>query len=325
MPSLPSRRAFIGTLGASLLAAPLAAEAQPAIPRIGWLTNSAVHARNVEAFRAGMSTLGYREVSLELRAAEGQTERLAALAAELLALKVDVIVTDGGPAARAAKQATATTPIVIGAAADLVQQGIVASLARPAGNVTGLAISTGPEMHGKRLDILREAVPSLQRVVVAWNPRNETARLALPAVEQAGRALRVQVELIEAQDARSLDRTLSTRARNRADALLLITDAFFWSQRHHMAALALKHRLPAMFPEPEFAAAGGLMGYGPNIANNFRRAATYVDKILRGAKPGDLPIEQPTTFELVINLKAAKALGLTIPPSLLQRADQVIE
>ena len=319
------RRAFLGTVG--LLAAPLAAQAQQAgrVPRIGWLTSSAVHAKNVDAFRAGMSALGHRDVRLDLRAAEGRTERLPALAAELLALKVDVIVTDGGPAARAAKQATGTTPIVIGAAADLLHQGIVASLARPAGNVTGLTISTGPEMHGKRLDILREAVPSLQRVVVAWNPRNDTARLALPAVEQAARALRVQVELIEAQDASGLDRTLSKRARTRADALLLITDAFFWSQRHHMAALALQHRLPAMFPEPEFAAAGGLMGYGPNIANNFRRAAAYVDKILRGAEPGDLPIEQPTTFELVINLKTAKALGLTIPPALLSRADQVIE
>jgi len=319
------RRAFLGTVG--LLAAPLAAQAQQAgrVPRIGWLTSSAVHAKNVDAFRAGMSALGHRDVRLDLRAAEGRTERLPALAAELLALKVDVIVTDGGPAARAAKEATATTPVVIGAAADLVQQGIVASLARPGGNVTGLAISTGPEMHGKRLEILREAVPSLQRVLAVWNPRNDTALRALPTLEQAGRALRVQIELIEARDAKSLARTLSSRARGRAEALLLITDAFFWSQREQMAALALKHRLPAIFPETEFAVSGGLMGYGPNIANNFRRAADYVDKILKGAKPAELPIEQPTKFELVINLKTAKALRLTIPPSLLQRADQVIE
>ena len=319
------RRAFLGILG--LLAAPQAAQAQEAgrVPRIGWLTSSAVHAKNVEAFRTGMSALGYRDVRLDLRAAEGRTERLPALVAELLALKVDVIVTDGGPAARAAKEATATTPVVIGAAADLVQQGIVASLARPGGNVTGLAISTGPEMHGKRLEILREAVPSLQRVVAVWNPRNDTARRALPTLEQAGRALRVQIELIEARDAKSLERTLTSRARGRAEALLLITDAFFWSQREQMAALALQHRLPAIFPETEFAMAGGLMGYGPNIANNFRRAADYVDKILKGTKPGELPIEQPTRFELVINLKTAKALGLTIPASLLQRADQVIE
>ncbi len=317
------RRAFLGTLG--LIAAPRAAEAQSAIPHVGWLTSSAVHERNVAAFRAGMNALGYRDVRLELRAAEGRTDRLPTLAAELLALKVDVIVTDGGPAARAAKQATKTTPVVIGAAADLVQQGIVASLARPGGNVTGLAISTGPEMHGKRLGILREALPSLRRLVVVWNPRNETARLALPTLEQAGRALRVHIDLIEARDASSLDRILSSRARNRAEALLLITDAFFWSQRQDMAALALRHRLPAMFPEPDFAVAGGLMGYGPNIADNFYRAATYVDKILKGAKPGDLPVEQPTKFDLVINLKTAKAIGLTIPPSLLARADQVIE
>jgi putative ABC transport system substrate-binding protein len=319
------RRAFLGVLG--LLAAPVIAGAQQAgrVPRIGWLTNSAVHAKNVEAFRAGMSALGYREVGLDLRAADGRSERLPALVAELLALKVDVIVTDGGPAARAAKEATATTPVVIGAAADLVQQGIVASLARPGGNVTGFAISTGPEMHGKRLELLREAVPSLQRVIAVWNPRNDTARLALPTLEQAGRTLRVQIELIEARDAKSLERTLSSRARNRAEALLLMTDAFFWSQREQMAALALQYRLPAMFPETEFAVSGGLVAYGPNIANNFRRAAEYVDKILKGAKPGDLPIEQPTKFDLVINLKTAKALGLTIPPSLLQRADQVIE
>jgi putative tryptophan/tyrosine transport system substrate-binding protein len=317
------RRAFLGAL--VLLAAPRAAAAQAAIPRIGWLTSSAVHARNVEAFRAGMNALGYRDVGLELRAAEGRTERLPALVAELLELKVDVIVTDGGPAARAAKQATATTPIVIGAAADLVQQGIVASLARPGGNVTGLAISTGPEMHGKRLEFLREAVPSLQRVAAVWNPRNQTARLALPTLDQAARALRLQIELIEARDAKDLERILRSRARHRAEALLFITDAFFWSQRQQMTALALQHRLPAMFPEPEFAQAGGLMGYGPNVADNFRRAATYVDKILKGAKPGDLPVEQPSKFELVVNLKTAKSLGVTIPPSLLARADQVIE
>ena len=234
-------------------------------------------------------------------------------------------MTDGGPAARAAKKSTTTTPIVIGAAADLVQQGVVASLARPGGNVTGLAISTGPEMHGKRLEILRDALPSVQRVAAVWNPRNETARSARPTLEQASRALRVHVELVEARDARSPERSLTSRARRRIDALLLITDAFFWSQREQIAALALQHRLPAMFPETEFAVSGGLMAYGPNIANNFRRAADYVDRILKGAKPGDLPVEQPTKFDLVVNLKTAKALGLTIPPALLQRADHVIE
>jgi putative tryptophan/tyrosine transport system substrate-binding protein len=323
--TMMDRRAFLATLG--LLAAPLGANAQQAgrVPRIGWLTSSAIHAKNVEAFRAGMSALGHREFDLDLRAAEGRTERLPALVAELLALKVDVIVTDGGPAARAAKEGTATIPVVIGAAADLVQQRIVASLARPGGNVTGLAISTGPEMHGKRLDILREAVPSLQRVVAVWNPRNDAARRALPTLEQAGRALRIPIELIEARDAKTLEEILSSRTRRRAEALLLVTDAFFWSQRQQITDLALRHRLPAMFPETEFAVSGGLMGYGPNIANNFRRAADYVDKILRGAKPGDLPVEQPSKFDLAINLKTAKTLGLTIPPSLLARADQVIE
>jgi len=190
----------------------------------------------------------------------------------------------------------------------------LAAQAQQAGRVPRIGWLTSSAVHAK-----------MQRVLAVWNPRNDTALRALPTLEQAGRALRVQIELIEARDAKSLARTLSSRARGRAEALLLITDAFFWSQREQMAALALKHRLPAIFPETEFAVSGGLMGYGPNIANNFRRAADYVDKILKGAKPAELPIEQPTKFELVINLKTAKALRLTIPPSLLQRADQVIE
>jgi len=320
------RRAFLGRLG--LLAAPRAAEAQQAggSPRIGWLTSSVVHAPNVEAFRAGMRSLGYRDVNLEVRAAAGRMDRLPVLAAELLALNVDVIVTDGGPAVVAAKRATATIPIVIGAtAADLVQQGLVATLAHPGGNVTGFTISTGVELYGKRLELLREAAPAASRVAVVWNPENQVARLALVGIETAAKTLGIRFEVFEVRDAQGIERAFNSVARSRAGGVLTVADAFLWSQRARIVSQVARHRLPGVYPETGFAEAGGLVAYGPNIAENFRRAAGYVDKILRGAKPGDLPIEQPTKFELVINLKTAKALGLTMPPSLLLRADQVIE
>jgi putative ABC transport system substrate-binding protein len=323
------RRRFLLTSLAGALAGSLAAEAQQAgrTPRIGWLTNSVVHAPNVEAFREGMHALGYPEVRLEVRAAAGRVDRLSTLAAELLALNVDVIVTDGGPAATAAKQATATTPIVIGAATTefVVREKLVASLARPGGNVTGFTISTGAELYGKRVGLLREAIPSVTRVVVVWNPSNEGARTSLPAIETATRALGVQVESIAASDIEELDRRLGSAVRGSAAAMLTVADAFLWSQRGRIVSLAARHRLPAMYPEREFALDGGLMAYGSSVRENFRRAAGYVDRILRGTRPADLPVEQPTQFDLVINLKTAKTLGLTIPPSLLLRADQLIE
>jgi putative ABC transport system substrate-binding protein len=274
-----------------------------------------------------MHALGYPEVRLEVRAAAGRVDRLSTLAAELLALNVDVIVTDGGPAATAAKQATATTPIVIGAATTefLVREKLVASLARPGGNVTGFTISTGAELYGKRVGLLREAIPSVTRVVVVWNPSNEGARTSLPAIETATRALGVQVESIAASDIEELDRRLGSAVRGSAAAMLTVADAFLWSQRGRIVSLAARHRLPAMYPEREFALDGGLMAYGSSVRENFRRAAGYVDRILRGTRPADLPVEQPTQFDLVINLKTAKTLGLTIPPSLLLRADQLIE
>jgi putative ABC transport system substrate-binding protein len=274
-----------------------------------------------------MHALGYPEVRLEVRAAAGRVDRLSTLAAELLALNVDVIVTDGGPAATAAKQATATTPIVIGAATTefVVREKLVASLARPGGNVTGFTISTGAELYGKRVGLLREAIPSVTRVVVVWNPSNEGARTSLPAIETATRALGVQVESIAASDIEELDRRLGSAVRGSAAAMLTVADAFLWSQRGRIVSLAARHRLPAMYPEREFALDGGLMAYGSSVRENFRRAAGYVDRILRGTRPADLPVEQPTQFDLVINLKTAKTLGLTIPPSLLLRADQLIE
>jgi len=322
-----TRRAFLGTLTGGLLAAPLAAGAQKSgKPRIGWLTSSEIHARNVDAFRQGMGALGYREVTLEFRAAAGQMDRLPGLAAELVRLDVDVIVTDGGPAVVAAKQATPTIPVVIGATAgDLVRQGLVASLARPGGNVTGFTISTGPELYGKRLELLREAVPALRRVAVVWNSRNDANRAALTSIEMAAKTLGLQIDVIAGRDVDEVDRAFGSAARSRAGGILMVADAFLWSQRGRIVSLAARQHLPAMYPEVEFVEAGGLMGYGPNIPDNFRRAATYVDKILKGAKPAELPVEQPTKFELVINLKAAKALGLTIPQSLLARADDVIQ
>jgi len=322
------RRAFLATLGAALAFRPVGAlgQAPTKPPRIGWLTSSVLHTRNVEAFRREMQTLGYRDISLEVRAAEGKLDRLPALAAALAALPLDVIVTDGGPAIVAAKGATSTIPIVIGAAAiDLVQQGVVASLARPGGNVTGFLISTGVELDGKRLELLREALPSLARVAVVWNPRNDANTNKLASLEAPARALGVQLESVQARDVQDIERALGGGVRRRVDAMLALADAFLWSQRERIVAVAARHRLPAMYAELEFTESGGLMAYGPSVADNFRRAAGYVDRILKGAKPADLPIEQPATLELMINLKTARALGLLIPQSLLVRAAHIIE
>ena len=321
------RRAFLlGLTGGLLLRpAPVRAQAARRPPRIGWLTSSVVHQPNVEAFRQGMLALDHRAIGIEFRAAEGQFDRLAGLAAELVTLDVDVIVTDGGPAAVAAGRATSTMPIVIGATAgDLVREGLVNSLSRPGGNVTGLTISTGPDLYGKRLELLREALPSLTRVAAVWNPRNEANRASNASIERAGRALGVQVESVPARNVQEIERGMEA-ARARVGAMLVVADAFLWSLRARIAALAARHRLPAIYPETEFAEAVGLMAYGPNVPDNFRRAAAYVDKILKGAKPADLPIEQPTKFELLVNLRAAKGLGLVLSPSLLHRADRIIE
>ena len=329
MTSVTTRRAFLGTLASGLLAAPLLVEAQQQAgkpPRIGWLTSSVIHRGNVDAFREGMRALGYREVSLEFRAAAGRIDQLPTLAAQLLALNVEVIVTDGGPAAFAAKHATATIPIVIGATAgDLVQQGLVASLARPGGNVTGFTLSAGVELNGKRLELLREALPTLKRVGILWNSDSDVSRMALDGTETAAKSLGVRLDVVAARDPQEIERAFGGLVRSHAAAILTIADAFLWSQRTHIVTLAARHRLPGMFPEEEFVEAGGLMAYGPQVPDNFRRAAVYVDKILRGAKPADLPVEEPTKYKLAINLKTAKALGLTIPPSLLGRADEVIQ
>jgi putative ABC transport system substrate-binding protein len=327
------RRTFIGTLTGGLLALPLAAEAQEAakVARIGFLAgNLASNPHLPEAFRQGLRDLGYvegRNLVIEYRDAEGKFERIPALAAELVALKVDVIVAPGTPAALAAKQATKTIPIVFIALADPVTSGLVTSLARPGGNVTGLSFLS-PELVGKRLEHLKQAVPGLSRVAVLWQPGDVPERTAMnmrKEAEVAAGALEVRVQFFEAPGSADFDRAFSDMTKARAGALTVFTSAMFFTERRRLVDLAAKSRLPAVYPWREGADAGGLMAYGPNLLDLYRRAATYVDRILKGAKPSDLPVEQPTKFGLVINLKTAKALGLTIPPSLLQRADQVIE
>jgi ABC-type uncharacterized transport system substrate-binding protein len=324
------RRAFIGTL--TLLAAPRAAEAQPTrrLYRIGFLGVATPDPRNqrfFDAFRNGLAELGYsegRNIAIESRWAAGQYERLPGLAAELVRLKVDVIVTAAVPAILAAKQATQTIPIVMAVVVDPVATGLVARLARPGGNITGLSVMT-PELVGKQLGMLTEIVPKASRVAVLWNPLNPGNPPQLRAAELAARTLGMRLQPVEARSPRDIDSAFAAMTKEGAGALVVLVDVMLIDQRTRIADLAATRRLPAVYGLAEHVEAGGLMAYAPNFLDNYRRAALYVDRILRGANPGDLPIEQPTKFELVINLRTAKALGLTIPPALLQRADQVIE
>jgi putative ABC transport system substrate-binding protein len=326
------RRRFIGTVASGLLAAPLAAEAQQTakVPRLGYLSpNLAASAHLREAFRQGLRDLGYvegRNVVLEYRDAEGKLERLPGLAAELVALKVDVIVAPNTVGVLAAKQATETIPIVFAVAADPVGSGLVTSLARPSGTVTGLSI-LAPELVGKCLELLTQVVLGISRVAVLWQPGGlgeRTEKDMLKGAEVAARALGVRLQFVEARGPADFERAFSDMTSVRAGALTVLPNNLFNNERRHLVDLAAKHRLPTVFPYREGADAGGLMAYGANLADLLRRAATYVDKILKGAKPGDLPVEQPTKFELVINLKTANILGLTIPQSVLARADEVI-
>jgi putative ABC transport system substrate-binding protein len=325
------RRRFIEVIAGGLVAAPFAAEAQQAakVARIGYLsTNLTANPRGREAFRQGLRDLEYvegRNVTIEYRDAEGKLERLPVLAAELVALRVDVIVPIGAAATQAARSATTTIPLVGVAMGDPVRSGFVASLPRPGGNTTGLATFASLEIIGKNLDLLKEAVPGISRVAVLWNPANPAHREVMPGVKTAARMSGVQLQPHEASGPNEFGRAFSAMVRERADALLVVSDAIFFGYRTRLVDLAARHPVPAMYGQSEFAEAGGLMSYGPNLSDQFRRAAYFVDRILKGVKPGDLPVEQPTKFELVINLKTAKALGLTIPQSLLLRADQVIQ
>jgi putative ABC transport system substrate-binding protein len=316
------------------LFSPVTAEAEQAtkIARIGYLATNLAGTPPAShvAFLEGLRDLGYvegRNVVIEYRDAEGKVERFPALLAELIALKVDVIVAPGTPAALAAKHATRTLPIVFPVAVDPVQSGLVTSLARPGGNVTGLSALVS-ELVGKCLEQLTQAVPGVSRVAVLWQPGGldeRTEKEMLKGAEVAGRALGVRLQFVQARGPADFERAFSEMTKARAGALTVLTSVMFVNERRRLVDLAAESRLPAAYAQREFVDAGGLMSYGTNVADLFRRAATYVDRILKGAKPGDLPVEQSTKFELVINLKAAKALGLTIPPSVLARADQVIE
>jgi ABC-type uncharacterized transport system substrate-binding protein len=331
MTSVMDRRAFLGTVG--LLTAPIGALAQAGRgARIGILGNIPFNAPAGAplwgAFIDGLRELGYvdgQNITIEHRYSEGKYERLPALAAELVRLKVDVIVVPAPQNALAAKQATQTIPIVMANAGDPLESGVVASVAQPGGNVTGTTGLVGSEIVGKWLELLREAVSRINRLAILWNPANETSAPYLEAVKAAARSLRMRSQVLGARGPGQFEGAFAAMTRERADALIVVQEGVFLHHRTIIATLATRHRLPAMFGGREFVDAGGLMSYAASMRDGFRRAATYVDKILKGAKPADLPIERPTTFELVINLKTAKALGLTIPPSLLQRADQVIE
>ncbi len=326
------RRAFISGITGGLLAAPLAAGAQQVgkVYRIGYLSagSATSNPRVIEAFRQGLRELGWVEgqnIVIEYRWAEGRFDRLPDLAADLVRLKVDVIAAAPAPAAVAAKNATGTIPIVMMGVADPVGQRLVASLARPGRNITGLSYSVGSNIFGKDLELLKEAVPKVRRVAVLFNPASPSQPLIISDVKGAAQSLGLQLQLLEARGPGEFDGAFAAMAKERVGALLVVTDPVFVPHRARLIDLAAKNRLPSLFTQGEDAEAGGLMSYGPRLADVWRRGASYVDKILKGAKPSDMPVEQPTKFELVINLKTAKALGLTIPPSLLSRADQVIE
>ena len=310
---------------------PLAAGAQQPgkVPRIGFLgaTSAFTEKSRIEAFRQGLHELGYVEgenIVIEWRWAEGKFDRLPVLAAELVRLNVEVIVTGGSTSSGAAKEVTTTIPIVMAQTNDPVGSGFVASLARPGGNMTGLS-TFAPELSGKRLELLKEVVPKLSRVAVFGDSTTPGNAQALKETELAARALKVQLRYLDILGPKDIETAFREASKGRADAVLVLGAPVLISPRRQIADLTVKNRLPAAYPVAEYVEDGGLMSYGVSVSDLYRRAATYVNKILKGAKPADLPVEQPTKFELAINLKTAKALGLTIPQSVLGRADQVIE
>jgi putative tryptophan/tyrosine transport system substrate-binding protein len=307
------------------------AEAQQAgkIARIGFLGATSAYSvpERMEAFRQGLRDLGYIEgksIVIEWRYADGKIDRLPALAAELVRLKVDVIVTQGSTSTRVAQEATRALPIVMTVSADPVAEGIIASLARPGGNVTGLT-TLAPELGGKRLELLREAVPKASRVGVLFNPANTGSAPKWREIEVAGQSLGLKLQHLEVRAPEDFEKAFKAAKEEGAHALMVFREAVITTHRDRIVNLAAENKLPAMYELGDFVEAGGLMSYSPNEAWNFRRAAVYVDKILKGTKPADLPVEQPTKFEFIINLKTAKQIGLTIPPNVLARADRVIK
>ena len=323
------RRTFMALVSGGLLAAPLAADAQETrkVPRIGFLVFTSSESR-YRGFQQGLRELGYVEgqsIVIEFRSADGSPERLSVLADELVRLPVDVIVAGSASGATASKRATSTIPIVMANVSDPVGLGLVSSLAKPGRNVTGLT-TMGLELTGKRLQLIREVVPRLRRMGVLWNQDSPASAEVLKELKPIAQSLGVDVRSLPVRPpVPEIDKAFETAKSWRADALIAVDDALIFGNRTRIIALAARHRLPAMYGYREFPDAGGLLAYGPNRYEMYRRAATYVDKILKGAKPADLPVEQPTKFELVINRKTAQALGLTIPPSLLGRADEVIQ
>ena len=320
--------ALLLSLAASL--GSVAAQSREKGFRVGYLSpgssSDPARLRRFEAFRQGLREQGYVEgqnVTIESRWAEGKYDRYPSLAADLVQSKVDVIVTVGGAATQAAQQATRTVPIVMAVVVDPLGGGLVSSLAHPGGNVTGLSVMS--EGVQKQFEVLKEMTPKLSRVAVLWNPANPGSKPQMREAETAARALSLRVLVLEARSPEALEGTFAAMTKERAGALVVLADALFTNEVRRIADLAVKHRLPSIYGLREYVDAGGLMVYSPNPLELERRAATYVAKILKGAKAGDLPIEQPVKFDLVVNLKTAKALGLTVPPSLLQRADQVIE
>jgi len=325
-----SQKILCIALCALLLALSFPADAQQPkkVPRIGYLSSNSLGAMSTrtEAFRQGLRELGYvegKDIVIEWRSAEGKLDRLPALAAELVHLNVDMIVSAGGNAtASATKQATHTIPIVVTNVNDPVGSGFIASLARPGANITGLA--TTFELAGKRLELVGDAFPKVTRVAVLLDPQDASKIVELKEAQAAAKGLGLKLQAIEVRSQSDFEGAFKAATRDRAGVLLVLQSAVTNTGRKPIAELATKNRLPTMWAESGLMDAGGLMSYGPNYADLFRRAATYVDKILKGAKPADLPVQQPTKFELVINLKTAKQIGLTIPPSILARADKVI-
>jgi putative ABC transport system substrate-binding protein len=322
------RREFLGALAAGLLGAP-AAEAQPTgkVYRIGMLerTPAATNAANLDGFRQGLRDLGYVEgknLVIEYRSADGHDERFLTLAAELVRLKSDLILTRGTTAALAAKNTTVTIPVVILGVGDPVGQGIVASLAHPGGNITGLS-AVVTELYAKRVQLLRDLVPRAARIAALFNMSNPALPSQWKEVEIAARSLGLQPQLLDVRKPEDLAPAFDAAIRHRADVLVVGLETLTLTNQQLIVDLAARHRLPAMYASTEFA--GGLVAYGVRYPDQYRLAASFVDKIFKGAKPADLPVEQPTKFELVIHLKTAKALGLTVPPSVLGRADEVIE
>jgi putative ABC transport system substrate-binding protein len=325
------RKITVLTLCALLFALCFQAQAQQPkkVPRIGYLPSGPISERVHlwDAFRQGMRELGYVEgqnITLVFPSAEVTPERLPHLAAELVSLKVDVIVAAGTPAVQAAKEATKTIPIVTPITTEPLETGLVASLARPGGNITGLSYMSS-DLSGKRLELLREVVPGVSRIAVLSNPSSATVPPMMRKTEVAARALGVQLQRLEVHGPDDFERVFQAATKERAGALITLDDAFAFTQRTRIVKLATKNRLPAIYGFREFVEVGGLMSYAANLSDMYRRAATYVDKILKGTKPADLPVEQPMKFELVITLKTAEQIGLTIPPNVLVRADKVIK